>query len=126
MTLSYNLFNGTRDRIDLHNAEAEAYNQELTLRRTELELRGLVLEKFETFQRRMDLVALEIQNVQAAERNLQLQQERYQLGSTTSLEFRDAQVNLIRAQATLINARFQARITRLEIEQLIGNIDTTG
>lgn len=126
MTLSYNLFNGTRDRIDLHNAEAEAYNQELTLRRSELELRGLVLEKYETFQRRMDLVALEIQNVEAAERNLQLQQERYRLGSTTSLEFRDAQVNLIRAQATLINARFQARITRLEIEQLIGNIDTSG
>ena len=33
-----------------------------------------------------------------------------------------AQVNLLRAQSALIVARYQARITRLEIERLIGNV----
>ena len=122
VTLSYNIFNGTRDRIDLDNARAEAFNRELALKDSELILQGLVREKYETFRKRMELITLEEQNVVAAQRNLQLQQERYQIGATTSLEFRDAQVNLIRVQATLINVRFRARITRLEIEQLTGNV----
>jgi outer membrane protein TolC len=84
---------------------------------------GLVNEKYVTFEKRIELMQLEEQNVLAAEQNLQLQQDRYQIGASTSLEFRDAQVNLLRAQSTLIAARYQARISRLEIEQLIGRLD---
>ena len=79
-------------------------------------------EKYVTLQKRLELIDLEAQNVQTAEQNLALQQEKYALGASTSIEFRDAQVNLIRAQATLINARFQARIAHTEIRQLIGAI----
>jgi outer membrane protein len=82
----------------------------------------LVRERYVTMQKRLELMELEEQNVVAATQNLQLQQDKYNIGATTSLEFRDAQVNLIRSQSTLIVARFQARISRLEIEQLIGNI----
>lgn len=122
ITVSYNIFNGKRDRISLQNARAEAYNTELIQRNTELEIRGLVQEKHVTLQKRLELIDLEAQNVQTAEQNLALQQEKYALGASTSIEFRDAQVNLIRAQATLINARFQARIAHTEIRQLIGAI----
>jgi outer membrane protein TolC len=83
---------------------------------------GLVRERYVTLQKRLELMELEKQNVLAATQNLELQQDKYDIGATTSLEFRDAQVNLIRAQSTEIVARFQARISRLEIEQLIGNI----
>ena len=80
-------------------------------------------EKYITFQQRLKLIELEEQNVVAAEQNLKLQSDRYQIGAASSLEFRDAQVNLTRAQAALIVAKYQARISRLEIEQLIGNIE---
>ncbi len=86
------------------------------------QLAGLIREKYDTFQKHLELVALEQENVIAARQNLQLQQDRFEIGATTSLEFRDAQVNLIRAQTELIVARYQARITRLEIEQLTGRL----
>lgn len=122
LNLQWNLFNGFRDKISLENAKISNKNQNLVLRDTQNQLEGLVREKYQTFQVRMELVDLEQQNVIAAEQNLMLQQDRYQIGSATFLEFRDAQLNLARAQITLIAARFQARITRLEIEQLIGNL----
>lgn len=122
VSFSYNLFNGNRDRIALQNARAEAYNAELAQQSAELEVRGLVQEKYVTLQKRLELIRIEEENVQAAERNLALQQDKYALGTTTSLEFRDAQVNLIRAQATLISARFQARIAHTEIRQLTGEM----
>jgi len=121
LNLTFNLFNGLRDKIDLQNARLEARNQEFSLQDQENKIGAAVREKLETFYKRMELVDLEEQNVIAAEKNLQLNQDRYDIGAASSLEFRDAQVNLIRSQSTLIVARFQARITRLELEQLMGN-----
>ena len=123
LTLSWNLFNGFRNRIALQNAQVEARNQELALREAENQLAGMVRERYLVFLRQLEIIELEEQNMVAAEQNLSLQQDRYEIGTATSLEFRDAQLNLIRALTTLITARFQARLTRLEIEQLIGNIE---
>lgn len=122
LSLSWNLFNGFRNKIEWQNARIEAKNQQLALENARNELAGLMREKYETFLKRLELVKLEQQNVISARQNLALQQERLQLGSSTSLEFRDAQVNLIRAQTALIAARFLARITRLEIDQLTGKL----
>ncbi|MEE4310865.1 MAG: TolC family protein [candidate division KSB1 bacterium] len=122
MTLSFNLFNGFRDRINMQTARLAAENQRLAYEYAERELEGLVREQYDTFRNQLRLIELEDQNVVAARRNLELQQDRYAIGAASSLEFRDAQVNLIRAQTALIRAQYQSRITRLEIEQLIGNL----
>jgi outer membrane protein TolC len=66
------------------------------------------------------VVILEEQNIEAARQNLDLQRERNNLGIANSLEFRDAQVSHARAQTSLITARYQARISRLEVDQLTG------
>ena len=65
---------------------------------------------------------LEEENLDTARRNLERQQERYATGASDSLDFRDAQVNLSEAQVRLIVARYDARISLLEIQQLIGRI----
>ena len=122
LTLSWNLFNGFRNSIDLQNAQLEAKNKSIALERAKNLLAGLLREKYDTFQKRLELAEIEEENVQAAVQNLNLNKERYDLGSATSLEFRDAQTKLVRAEASLINARYQARISRLEIDQLIGRI----
>jgi outer membrane protein TolC len=70
----------------------------------------------------MELVELEQENVVAARQNLELQRDRFEIGATTSLDFRDAQVNLARAESSLITARFQARIARLAVEKLVGDL----
>ena len=44
------------------------------------------------------------------------------MGTSTSLDFRDAQISLNRAQEAYIAAQYQARIAMLELEQLAGII----
>ena len=122
LTLSLNLFNGFRDRINLQNARLAAKSEELAYQNERNQLAGLMKEKYETFAKQLALIELDEQNIIAARQNLQLQEDRYRIGATTSLEFRDAQVNLSRAQIGLIVVRYQARITRLEIEQLTGSL----
>jgi len=123
LSLSLNLFNGRRNRIELQNAKIEAVNQALVLRDARNRLIGLVWETFDTYHQRMEIIVLEAQNTEAAQRNLELQQERQELGIVNSLEFRDAQLSLAKSQISLIVARYQARISRLEIEQLIGSLE---
>ena len=123
LTLSFNLFNGFRDKVAWQNARLAEKNAYLELRKLQNYVVGLVREKHTTLYKRLELIRLEEQNVQAATQNLQIQQDRYAIGAASSLEFRDAQVNLNRAQTALITAQYQARITRLEIDQLSGILE---
>ncbi len=123
LLFSFNLFNGNLDKIDLQNARIGLKNRELALKNTENALEGLIQEKYVTLQKRLETVEIEDQNVIAARQNLTLQQDRYRIGAADSLDFRDAQVNLARAQITLIVASFQSRVTLLEIQQLIGKVE---
>ena len=97
-------------------------NQMLEYENLQYQIEGLVQETYTTFNKRVELIDLEIENVSAAEQNLQLHEDRYELGTVSSLEFRDAQLNFIKAQTTLIVARFQARLSRLELDQLTGRL----
>jgi outer membrane protein TolC len=120
LNLSLNLFNGRRDMIELQNAKIAAENSSLEMRDVRNRLIGAVREVFETYRERLELVALEEKNVEAARQNLDLQRERNRLGVANSLEFRDAQVSLAVAQNSLIVARYQARVSHLELDRLTG------
>lgn len=123
LALTFNLFNGNVDSINYQNARIEKMNSALALKNISNQLAGLVSEKHTTFNKRVEKVKLEDENVVTAGQNLELQKERYAIGASDSLDFRDAQVNMVRANSSLIVARYQARITLLEIEQLIGKIE---
>jgi outer membrane protein len=122
LQLNFNLFNGNIDRINAQNARIQAKSAALVHADIESRISGLMYELYKTFLQQVEVVELETQNIVTAEQNLQLQQERYLIGAADSLDFRDAQVNVLRAQSTLITARYLARIALLNIQQLIGEI----
>jgi outer membrane protein len=49
-----------------------------------------------------------------------VQQQRYSLGASTLLDLLTSQLTLNQARASLIQARFEARVARAQIEALIG------
>ena len=60
--------------------------------------------------------------LEAAKEEYRLAEERYRIGSGTALEVREAQVNLTRAEQTLVAAQYNARIVQAQIEEKIGTI----
>jgi len=120
LTLNLNLFNGFRDKINYQNAWLEAKNQEHNYNKSLNQLNGLTHEKYTSLNKQVEITKLEEENVIAAQQNLQLLQDLFQVGAASSLEFRDAQVNLARSQANLIAAKFQAKLLQLELDQLTG------
>ena len=124
LQLTFNIFNGNKDNIAYRNAKLTAHNQKLSFQDTRNRLIGLITEVYDTYEKQMEIVQLEESNIAAALTNLELQRERLELGSSNSLEFRDAQLQYNAAQTSLFTAKYQARISRLEVDQLIGIIKT--
>jgi outer membrane protein len=58
--------------------------------------------------------------VEAAEEDLRVQQERYRTGAGTLLDVLTSQSTLHEARLALIQARYDQRITKAELEALLG------
>ena len=54
--------------------------------------------------------------------NFDRTQEKYRLGQVTSIEFRQAQINLINSKTAANNAKFDAKLIELLLLQLSGDI----
>ncbi len=65
-------------------------------------------------------IAIQQASLEAALEDLRVQQQRYTLGASTQLEVLTTQTQLNSARYNLVNARYQVRIARAQLEQLLG------
>lgn len=73
--------------------------------------------QFETAMRR---ISLEARNLQVSRLQAEAAQERYKLGASSPLEFRDAQTRLLDAEGRLISARQSAKQSEAALQRLAG------
>ncbi len=65
-------------------------------------------------------IAIQQASLEAAQEDLRVQQQRYGLGASTQLELLTTQTQLNSARFNLVNARYQVRIAKAQLEQLLG------
>lgn len=65
-------------------------------------------------------IAIQQASLEAAQEDLRVQQQRYALGASTQLELLTTQTQLNSARFNLVNARYQVRIAKAQLEQLLG------
>jgi outer membrane protein len=102
-----------RARVAAANAEAEWRDARLGAR----ESLERSLGDFNTSRVRADVQRA---SVEAAEEDLRVQQERYRTGAGTLLDVLTSQSTLHEARLALIQARYDQRITKAELEALLG------
>ena len=85
-------------------------------------LKSNIVSQVENFNSYLEIISINEDNLEAAKEEYRLAEERYRIGSGTSLEVREAQVNLNRAEQTLVAAKYNARMTQASIEQALGVI----
>jgi outer membrane protein len=124
-TLSFNLFDGFKRKIESQNAKIRQKNQALSLEQTRLNLEKEVTSAYESYQTSLMILDLEKKYVEAAELNFKRTRELYNLGQVTTTQFREAQLNLIRSRSNLSTARYEARIKDIELLRLTGQLILT-
>jgi outer membrane protein len=120
--LSMNLFNGFRDYTALESASIRERNAELTLVKTRRELETQLENQYRVYRDNLVNYELQAEAVKFARQNLTLFEERYRIGGATFIEYRDAQLQLLRAENALVVSAYQIRTAAIVIEQLTGQI----
>ena len=70
----------------------------------------------------MKIYELQSQNVATAANNFDRSNEQYKLGQISSVELRQAQVNLLNAKTNKNLAKYQAKLAELQVLQLTGQL----
>ncbi len=123
VTANLNIFNGFLQRQNERNAKVEIETAALTLAQTRQTVNSMLLSSFENYRTNLDLLKVETGNTELARQNLDITFEKYRLGSITPLELREAQRNSINAITRYLDARYQAKLTEINLKEISGTLN---
>ncbi|MBT8316018.1 MAG: TolC family protein [Lutibacter sp.] len=122
VNLTWNLFDGGTSKIRIRNSKITADNLEVQKEQIENELERTIANSLETYNNALFILQAEEKNVETNKRNFSRTEEQYKLGQITTIEFRQAQVNLLNAQSNLNIAKYDAKNAELILLQLTGDL----
>lgn len=119
-SLSYPVFNNFQREEQVIRAKVAEVNAKAALRDTELGAQESLTQNIGALRSASQRVAVQVASVTAAEEDVRVQQQRYNIGASTLLDLITSQAALAQAQQALIQARYDYRIARAQLEALIG------
>ena len=122
LNLTWNLFNGGTSITQIKNARILLDNQEILEEQTIQEVKRDIENAKDDYRNRLDILALQEKNVITAQNNFDRSNEQYKLGQITSVELRQAQLNLLNAQTNKNFAKYDAKLAELQLLQLTGQL----
>ena len=120
VNLSWNIFDGGRTKTNVTNSKIALETQEIQKLQQEERLERDVNNAWETYQNALFSLQVQEKNVTTNKLNFDRTNEGYKLGQVTSIDFRQAQVNLINAELSVSNAKYTAKNAELQLLQLAG------
>lgn len=120
--LTWNLFDGGGTTVRVKNAKIAYENQELFKEQVTLEVDRDILNALGIYENRLQIFKIQEQNVLTNRNNFERSKEQFQLGRITSIEFRQAQINLLNAQTNKNLAKYDAKLAELQLLQLTGQL----
>jgi outer membrane protein len=121
-TATWNLFNGFNTRREAGNAKLAQLNSETRFNETLNVVESGLLIAWRDFQSKLQLVAMEEENYLLAKENVNVALERFRLGSSNTLELKEAQRSFEDAQARMVSARYDAKLAETELMRLNGEL----
>lgn len=123
ISLNINLFNGFRDKVNYENSVINYRMALENYRNQKLQNINQLNYLYNRFNTLKAVRKTNLLNLQAAQEEFNLAEERYRVGSGTSLEVRDAQVKLSQAEQLVIEADYNLLIVYYQIKSLLGELE---
>lgn len=122
LTLSWNLYDGGRRKIQNQNAKINIASQLIQKEQILQQLERDVINAWESYQNALFILQAEAKNLTINQLNFERTEEQFKVGQVTSVEFRQAQLNLLNAGTNLNTARFDAKVIEIQLLQLSGQL----
>ena len=122
LNLTWNLFDGGATKTRVTNAKIALDNQQILLEQQKTTIQNNLKNTWENYQNQLFILSAQEKNVLTSQDNFNRTEDRYKLGQVTSIEFRQAQINLLNAKTAFNNAKFDAKLIEIQLLQLSGDI----
>lgn len=122
ISLNWNLFDGGQTAVRIQNAKINYENQEIQKQQIKTEVNRDIQNALNTYKTRLYIYNLQEQNVKTNIDNFTRTENQFDLGQVTSVEFRQAQVNLQNAKTSYNLAKYDAKLAELQLLQLTGQL----
>lgn len=120
--ISWNIFDGFFRERNITSAAVAHNNARALLADTRNMVSRDIKTKYLDIQRLKEQRSVSMENVEAANEDLKITQEKYRLGAATILDLLDAQVSLKRAQVGLLSADFDLNLAVAGLENALGKM----
>ena len=122
LNLSWDLFDGGRSITRVKNAKLNLEAQNI-----QKELLIVTLERnfnnaWDDYQNKLNIYRLQEHNIKTSQNNFDRTQEKFKLGQVNSIEFRQAQLNLLNSELNRNQAKYLAKIAELQMLQISGEL----
>jgi outer membrane protein len=118
--LNFPVFNNFAREDQIVRANVQEDIAEAQLRDARLLARQNIIQQLGALRTAEERIRIQQASVAAAQEDLRVQQQRYNLGASTLLDLLTSQTTLNNARAALIQARQDYRVARAQIEATIG------
>ncbi|HIP48185.1 MAG TPA: TolC family protein [Lutibacter sp.] len=122
LSLNWTIFDGGATKTRVQNAQINQENQVLRKEQIEQQVRNFITNTYYNYQNKRLVLETQKQNLQTAQRNFERTTEMFKLGSVSSVEYRQAQLNLLNAQTAILRAKYEAKVVELQLLQLTGRL----
>ena len=122
LSLSWNLFDGGATATRVSNAKIELENRSLEKESMVIDIERNFNNAWDDYQNKLIIFQVQENNIITSTNNFNRTQEKYKLGQATSIEFRQAQLNLINSELNRNKAKYAAKIAELTVLQLSGEL----
>lgn len=119
---TWTLFNGWNQQRLIANALTSQKRATFEYQQQENDLLASLTSLYAGYETNYELITLEQQNLAVAIENEDIARERYQVGRSNALEYREAQQNAASAEIRLLEAIFNTRVAEIDLLLLSGQI----
>jgi len=124
ISLNWNIFSGGNRITNNKNAKLNFTNSKIKKQKIELEFERDIKNAYSNYENSLFILNAQQMNLETNNNNFKRNQEKYALGQVTSIEFRKAQLNFLNAKLSVNKAKFEAKLSELQVLQLAGEILT--
>lgn len=121
VSLSWTIFDGANS-TQVQNAKLQVTRSEITLEHSEQQVKMTAMNTHAAFKNALFVLKSREKVLQTAQQNFERSQEALAQGQITSVEFRQAQLNLLNAELQLSQSRYDIVNLELEIKALMGKL----
>lgn len=121
-TISLNLFSGLSLNRRIQAAKIQINNQKHLMEQYQNQMVSDLQRTYNTYENSKRLLEIERKNYEVAVESSDITLDRFRLGITNYLEFRDAQVSRLQAESRLIESLYTIKENEIELMRLSGKI----